>query len=54
LTHLSFLELGHFSGVVFELLGGKHDVLVFALLEDTLEHFVEKLGAFLEQGQSEG
>jgi len=50
LTHLLFLKLSHFSVVVFKLFRSKNDVLVFALLEDALEHFVEKLSAFPEQG----
>jgi len=29
-------------------------VLLFTLLDDTVEHFAEKLGALLEDGQSEG
>ena len=29
-------------------------MLLFALLDDTVEHFAEKLGTFLEDGQSEG
>jgi len=28
-------------------------VLLFALLDDAVEHFAEKLGALLEDGQSE-
>ena len=50
---LRFLELAHFSGKVFQLLGAEQNMLVLALLDDPIELFVVELGAFLEHGQSE-
>jgi len=51
---LRFLELAHFPGKVFQLLGAEQNMLVLALLDDPIKLFIVELGAFLEHGQSEG
>ena len=54
LAPLGFLELAHFPGKVFQLLGAEQNMLVLALCDDPVKHFTVELGAFLERGQSEG
>jgi len=51
---LSGLELDHLSRVIFQLLGAEQHVLLFTLLKYPVKHEVVELGAFLENGQSEG
>jgi len=52
-AYLRFLELAHFPGKVFQLLGAEQNSLVLALLDDLIKLFVVELAAFLEHGQSE-
>jgi len=53
-AQLRFLELAHFSGKVFQLLGAEQNMLILTLLDDLIKFLIVELGSLLEHGQSEG